>query len=168
MDIRKQHIVLNLIKSGHYVSDEATGGIISLLNKPKLLQPNRLDSGYYQYNLQLGYGKSIPVYGHAFTYLARHLKTYDPAYVIDHIDKNKSNNRADNLRCITEAENNGANFLANYGRLRDYKPRIRLSVDIRNEIREASKEGVSFVKLAKKYGTTRQTISKVCSETYLT
>lgn len=164
MDIRKQHIVLNLIKSGLYTLESSTGDVISLIGRVKVLQPNRLESGYLQYNLAMGFGKYIPVYGQAFSYLFKYLRVYDPSHVIDHIDKNKSNNRPDNLRCITERENNSDNFLKNYGRLREKKPRVRLSPDIRSEVREAAKEGVSFVKLAKRYGTTRQTISKVCSE----
>src|SRR5687768_587112 len=116
MDIKKQHIVLNLIKSGRYSLNHETGEVISHIGKePKVLQPIQHYTGYLQYNLDIGYNERISVYGQGFSYLAKWQTTYNPAFVIDHIDKDRANNRPNNLRCITEEENNKDNFIKNNG-----------------------------------------------------
>lgn len=160
MNVKKQHIVLNLIKSGRYELNPETGEVISNIGKEKkVLKPIKHYSGYLQYHLDIGYQDSITVYGQGFSYLATWLETYNPAYVIDHIDHNKANNVPSNLRCITEKEN-----LQDSGR--PFGPngpdaRHRLPADIKAAIREEHKIGVSMVKLAVKYNTSRQTVSKI-------
>lgn len=163
MNIKKQHIVLNLIRSGRYALNPQTGEIISLIGKaPRVLKPIQLYTGYLQYVLDIGYNETIAVYGQGFSYLATYLETYDPAYVIDHKDQDKTNNRPENLRCITEQENNKDNFKGIHGRKAGFV-RKRLPIDVKQAIIAANKEGVSFVKLAEKYGCTRQTIANICN-----
>lgn len=162
MEIHKQHIVLNLIRSKRYVLDPLTGGIISNIGKePRILKPNIHYSGYLQYCLDIGFNTSIQVYGQGFTYLATWLHTYDPAFVIDHIDRDKANNKPDNLRCITEKENTRHDYY------RGSKPggrKVRIPIDQRHEIRKLALIGVSYCKLAKQFNTTRQTVSAICNE----
>lgn len=161
MDIKKQHIVLNLIRSGRYTSDQA-GNVISHIGKnPRIIKPIEHYSGYLMYNLDIGFGEIVSVYGQGFSYLSKWLTTYNPAFVIDHIDRNKANNHPDNLRCITEKENNTATGNKQGSKIR----RVRLPEDVKEAIKADHLAGISFVKLAVKYGTTRQTISKLCSVT---
>lgn len=163
MDINKQHIVLNLIRSKRYELNHETGEIISNCGiKPRVLQPIKHYTGYLQYRLDIGFNSYIMVYGQGFSYLAKHLTPFNPLYVIDHIDKNKSNNRPDNLRCITEQENTTGNFNSKHGLPAGFR-RKRLPIDQKTEIIELHKQGISFVKLAEKYDVTRQTIASICN-----
>ena len=162
MNIKKQHIVLNLIASGRYSLNDQTGEIISHIGKePRVLQPIAHYNGYKQYNLDVGYNERIMIYGQGFSYLYKWRTTFDPAFVIDHIDGDKSNNKPDNLRCITQKDNNNASG----NRLGSKIKRVRLPIDVKTAIIQAHKDGVSFVKLAAKYGTTRQTIARLCNVT---
>lgn len=162
MDIKKQHIVLNLIRSGRYTLDASTGDVISHIGKePRVLKPIKHYSGYLQYILDIGFNDRINVYGQGFAYLARWMTTYDPKYVIDHKDRDKSNNRPDNLQCITEQQNTAGNFHGQHG-VKPGTTRLRLPDSAKEEIREGHKLGMSFVRLAKAYKTTRQTVAKIC------
>lgn len=160
MNVKKQHIVLNLIKSGRYELNPETGEVISNIGKEKrVMKPIQHYSGYLQYSLDIGYGEQIMVYGQGFSYLATWLETYNPAYVIDHKDRNKANNVPSNLQCITQKENlkdNGRPFGKNRS-----DARHRLPSSIKAEIIEGHKLGISQVKLAAKYNTTRQTVAKI-------
>ena len=163
MNIKKQHIVLNLIRSGRYSLNPQTGDVVSHVGKEvRILKPIRLYTGYLQYVLDIGYNEQITVYGQGFSYLATYLNTYDPAFVIDHKDQDKANNKPDNLRCITEQENNKDNFKGSHGRKKGFR-RVRLPIDVKQAIIELHKQGVSAVKLAAKYGCTRQTIANICN-----
>lgn len=163
MDINKQHIVLNLIRSKRYELNHETGDIISNCGlEPRVLKPIKHYTGYLQYRLDIGFNGYIMVYGQGFSYLAKHLTPFNPMYVIDHIDKNKGNNRPDNLRCITEQENTAGNFNGRHGLAPGFR-RKRLPVDQKTEIIELHKQGISFVKLAERYEVTRQTIAAICS-----
>lgn len=162
MNIEKQHIILSLLASGRYEVDLETGLIYSNIGKEKrLLKPIKHYSGYLQYVLDIGFSQRINAYGQGIVYLARFKTVYNPAFVIDHIDKDKANNRANNLRCITEAENNAGNGKG-YEHPKGYK-RIRLPQDLKQEIRDKAANGVSFVRLAKEYRITRQTVARIVS-----
>lgn len=157
MRVDKQHIVLNLIKSGRYTSNQETGEIISNIgNEPRIIRPIALYNGYLQYRLDLGFNEHIMVYGHQFSYLARWMTTYDPKFVIDHIDNNKTNNHPDNLRCITQRENTEGN-VKNRGK----GSKTRLPADQREQIRQLHSQGVSAVKIAAQFNITRQTVAKI-------
>jgi anaerobic ribonucleoside-triphosphate reductase len=160
MNIKKQHIVLNLIKSGRYELNPETGEVISNIGKEKrVMKPIKHYSGYLQYCLDIGYGEQIMVYGQGFSYLATWLEPYNPTYIIDHKDQNKANNVPSNLRCITQKENlkdNGRPFGKNRS-----DARHRLPASIKAEIIEGHKLGISQVRLAEKYNTTRQTVAKI-------
>lgn len=161
MELAKQHIVLSLIRSGRYELNHETGEIISNIgHEPRVLKPIKHYTGYLQYGLDIGFKQKIMVYGQGFSYLAKWLSTYDPKFVIDHKDGNKSNNLPSNLRCITEKENNNAPGNKRGSKIR----RVRLPRGTKLQIIEEAAAGVSFVKLAERYGTTRQTVSKICSE----
>lgn len=158
MNIIKQHIVLSLIRSGRYKLDPATGSVISSIGKQlRKLVPTKLYTGYLEYKLDIGFNETITVYGQGFSYLATYLTTYNPKFVIDHIDKNKANNKPSNLRCITQSENNHSNFKNRGG-----GKRTRLPIDQKMMLKSDWESGFSFVKLAEKYNITRQTASRLC------
>jgi len=160
MDINKQHIVLNLIRSGRYTSNE-DGRIVSHCGKePRVLAGIKHYSGYLQYNLDIGFNETISVYAQVFVYLSTYMETYNPKFVIDHIDKDKANNRHANLRCITEKDNLQGEWREGK---RPFKIRVRIPIDQRVKIREEHAAGVSAVKLAEKYKTSRQTIASICA-----
>lgn len=159
MDINKQHIVLNLIRSGRYRVDFETGDVYSNVGlSERIMKPLRHYSGYLQYCLDIGFNHRIMVYGQGISFLAMYLETYDPKFVIDHKNGNKSDNRPENLRCITHAEN----LKDNGGHTKGKRiKRVRIPVDQRHAIREGAKLGISHVKLAEQYHTTRQTIARI-------
>lgn len=159
MDIIKQHVVLNLVRSGRYELNHETGEILSNIGKDKRsLSPIEHYTGYLQYALDIGFNARIMVYGQVFSYLAKWLTTYDPKMVIDHKDKVKQNNRPDNLQCVSEQVNNGDNGGSTRGKT---IKRVRLPIDQKEAIRLDFESGISMTKLAIKYGTTRQTVSKI-------
>lgn len=159
MEVIKQHAVLNLIKSGRYSLDPDTGNVLSNIGKEqRVMSGIKHYTGYVQYCLDIGYTHRIMVYGHVFAYLATWLETYDPKLVIDHIDNVKDNNKPDNLRTLTQKQNTEGN-IKNRGKGSKY----RLSADSKARIRGENKEGVSFVKLAEKWGISRQTIARICN-----
>lgn len=160
MEIQKQHIILNLINSGRYEADLETGKIYSNIGLEKREMSGFINvQGYLQYTLDLGFGSQIMVYGQGFIYLAKWRQTFNPKFVIDHLNKIKSDNRADNLRCVTEAVN--LNYEANRKERTATLVRVRLPIDVKEAIRAEAANGVSYVKLAKKYNTTRQTVSSI-------
>lgn len=165
MNIFKQHVILNLIRSNRYVLDHETGNIISNIGiAPRVIKPIVHYSGYLQYVLDIGFNERITVYGQVFSFLAKHLSTYDPVLVIDHGDKNKANNKPDNLRCITEKENLAGPWRnGNKNGARNKKP--RLSMAVKEAIKADFIAGISQVKLAEKYNTTRQTIARIVNVT---
>ena len=162
MDIKKQHIILSLINSGRYECDIETGEIYSNAHGTKRLKkPIEHYSGYLQYHLDIGFCETIQVYGQGFNYLFKWRKTYDPKFVIDHINGIKNDNRPENLRCITHRENTKGNFKGVVG-VKKGSIRFRLPEDAKQAIKDKAAMGISYTKLAAEYGTTRQTVSTIC------
>lgn len=160
MDLVKQHVVLSLIRLGRYELDPETGNIFTNTGTEKrILAPIRYYTGYIQYTLNIGFNQKIMVYGHVFSYLATWLTTYNPAFVIDHIDHDKSNNRPGNLRCITQSEN--VRHAQSSGRRNPAKKQIRLPPDQKELIRNEAIQGISQLKLSEKYGVSRHTIASI-------
>lgn len=159
MQLFKQHVILNLIHSKRYELDPLTGNIISNIGKEKrVLKPIEHYSGYLQYVLDIGFNERINVYGQGFSYLATYKEVFNPKYVIDHKNEIKSDNRPDNLRCITESENLRGHV--RHGSKKGVEKK-RLPIDQKEAIKQDFKLGLSQVKIAKKYNTTRQTVAKI-------
>jgi predicted DNA-binding protein (UPF0251 family) len=159
MQLFKQHVILNLIASKRYELDPLTGAIVSNIGKERrVLKPIEHYSGYLQYVLDIGFNERLTVYGQGFAYLATYKEVFNPKYVIDHINCIKSDNRPQNLRCITEREN----LQGSHSRgLKKGTERKRLPIDQKEAIKQDFLAGISQVKIAEKYKTTRQTVAKI-------
>jgi hypothetical protein len=159
MNIIKQHVVLNLLRSGRYSVNEQGEVVSNIGRETRILKPIKLYTGYLEYRLDVGFNEAIMVYGQGIVYLATYLQTFDPTRVIDHKDGNKANNKPDNLRCITTQENNRHNFHGPNGTRQSI--RKRLAPDEIAAILNGHEMGISNVKLAQRYSVTRQTIAAV-------
>jgi HNH endonuclease len=164
MKVSKQLIVLGLFKIKRYSVNVMTGDIISHCGlQDRILAKHILPSGYVQYGLDMGFKEIIPVYEHQLVYLYHYNTTYNPKYVIDHIDRNKQNNSIDNLRCITQVENmdipdKGKGFA------KGTRKRVRIPLSERHLILKGWQEGKSHVQLGLEFKTTRQTVSRIINE----
>lgn len=163
MKIENQLIVLELIKSRKYFLDWNTGDIISNAKYKgiKKMTGKITVDGYKQYNFTYRTGKIIQIYGQGFAYLSKTMVTYDPTYVIDHIDKDRTNNKPDNLRCITHRENLKNNWM--FPKKRKKSKNTILTGREKMKVFTLNKNGVSLRELARQYDTTRQTIAKICN-----
>lgn len=131
----------------------------------KLQTGNNLN-GYLQYTISLGFSQGVfAVYGHCLVYLWLY-GTYSPELVVDHIDRDRSNNRKENLRCITQRENvQHTPFRKPWTKQNERGPQ-RLPEDMRRDVFADSHNGMSFVKIAKKYNITRQSASRIANEQF--
>ena len=108
MKKEKQVMLNEIIKN--YDIDIELGKVYD--KKGKELPFQILPNGYHQRRLYNGRrnrnGKNVSVQGayylHQVIYFAK-FGFYDEGCVIDHIDRDKSNNRIDNLRCVTHKVN---------------------------------------------------------------
>jgi hypothetical protein len=139
--------------------DLETGDIISNIGvSPRIMSFGKIN-GYRQYHLDLGHEEQISAYGQCIVYLAKYRTTYNPKYVIDHMDKIRDNNKADNLRCITHKENLQGDWR---NKKREFKPKFRLPIDQKLLIRKKRMEGDSYCRLAREFKVTRQTVARIC------
>ncbi len=71
----------------------------------KLIKTIKRKDGYCVVNMRIDIGagekKSIQCYVHRLVWLA----FYGPSYELDHINRDKSDNRIENLRAVTHSEN---------------------------------------------------------------
>jgi hypothetical protein len=107
MDIKKQRVVAMIAEQGRYMYCD---GVVFKLKSTgwKPLSPNNHPTGYRQisvYNGKRGKnGLQARVYVHQFVYILHH-GVYGSGYVIDHIDRNRGNNKIENLRAVTNGVN---------------------------------------------------------------
>jgi hypothetical protein len=107
MKIDKQKAVLDILATGRY---KVIDNDVYAVRKSGLhrLVGTTLPSGYRQHILfngvRYGNGIKVVVYQHILTYIATH-GIYEEGLVIDHIDKDTTNNCIDNLRAIPQRYN---------------------------------------------------------------
>lgn len=153
MDTMKQIAILYFIEKGVLTNDKE-GNLYWHGHK---LAPIVLPNGYLQYGLSIGFQDRLMVYGQIANYLCKYREPYNPALVIDHINKDKKDNKPENLRAITQAENlkgdwrNGSRQFV----------RKRLTPDEKETAKKLFNSGHSLVSIAKTLKTTRQTIAKL-------
>ena len=95
----KQALVLQILSNGKYMVNVEDGGIYSRRNgKFELLAPTILKTGFLQYHLFLGRGKSesIRIYGHCLVWLSVHGR-FSPKDKITHISGCRTDNGINNL-----------------------------------------------------------------------
>lgn len=83
-------------------------------------------------------------------------------YDTDHVDGNKGNNRADNLRYVTKSENVRARMATGCG-VGDRNPKAKLRAEWVNIIRRLHREGLSMAKIGRAFGVSDQAIFGVIS-----
>ena len=155
----KQNKVMTIIETGRYkVADNQVLSFRKGEWKP--LSPTLLPSGYEQYTMFNGkrgeQGIRVVVYHHIFTYMF-HNGRYDEGLMIDHIDKDVSNNRIENLRAVPPKHNvNPAKTYAT-----KFKHDFQLNV-IRHEgikaIRELMELGYTQAQIARVLGYNRLSV----------
>lgn len=154
MRVDKQLIVLGLIQSGRYTVDADNGRVISLIGKePRIMKPNVLPSGYEQLTLDMGFGGRFNAYTHQVVYLYKY-GVYNPDYTIDHIDREKGNNKITNLRCVSYTDN-----IANSDNSRNTgKGKPRKTEQEKDIMVKLYKEGFSIAEIAKQHQCARQNV----------
>ncbi len=108
MKKEKQIIVNDIISTGRY--KEVNGEIYSFRkNNWMKLKPNKLNTGYHQlkiFNGKRGYnGLSAVVYVHQLVYMLN-FGIYQDGFEIDHINRNRLDNKINNLRAVDTKSNN--------------------------------------------------------------
>lgn len=162
MNIEKQSKVMDILTTGRY---KVVGNDVLTFkrNEWRVLTGNTLPSGYRQHTLFNGKrgvnGIKVIVYQHILCYIA-HNGAYPANYVIDHIDKDKTNNRIDNLRAIEQKHNiNPSQMVATKLANKQGIKTIR-SAEIAN-IKQYMSLGYSQSKIAKILGLNRLSVRHV-------
>lgn len=127
------------------------GNVLSNLSN-KILKPQDNGNGYKKIGLSKE-GKVYQRYIHRL--VAQHFVASDVnCNEVDHINRDKSDNRADNLRWVNRGENSKNMCRENR---KGYKLN-QLSKEQIIEIQQLFKSGLSNVEISKKIGVPRQTI----------
>ena len=177
MKKEKQLILKEILESGQYVIDLENGLIYDKKGKP--LTPHYLPSGYQQIKLfngkrnrQKGDDKSIQgiYYAHQVIYFAAN-GFYDTKLTINHKDRDKINNRLDNLELATMKEQH--EHIAKTGsRIQPVEERRLIRFDEVQKIRAMMKEGRSQSSIARELNlnrlSVRATIKKIENDIPLT
>lgn len=165
MELKNQFIAIGMMAQG-MIKVEADTGLI--YGNGHLLTPNEIN-GYLQYTFNMGHSGGIfSAYGHCLVYLTTY-GTYNPKYVIDHIDRDRGNNSLSNLRCCTQADNVSRTYTE--GTRKPYKSHIqqrKLPTDAHKMIYDLNHNGMSFCGIAEKMGCSRQTASRIAKKYFKT
>ena len=159
----KQYIILHLLNSKRYSYDVEKDIVISHIGKQPRERCYTNVNGYKQYVLDIGFNQRIVVYGHLISYLNHWKQPFDPQYVIDHIDRNKANNHWSNLRIVTQKQNI-VNTTRTDRTTTAGLQRVRHTLDTKLAMYKDFLDDMSYVAIAKKYKTTRQTVAKIVKQ----
>ena len=118
----------------------------------RILKPRVHSNGY----LRVALGAGNDFYIHRLVCRAFHGEPIDPSYHADHINKNRADNRAVNLRWLSPEENRKS---------RNFKPRrgeachfAKLNND---KIQQILTSSLCAPRLAEQFGVSRQTVASV-------
>jgi hypothetical protein len=103
----KQRQLLQCLKTGRYRVNADLGIIESRVGGVWIVKKGcKLPTGYIQHILfrGRGKGKGIPFYEHIVVFMSVY-GLYDVGLVVEHINKNRSDNRLSNLQLISPSEN---------------------------------------------------------------
>lgn len=104
----KQLKVIEMFNSGRYSIDPDAGILYSHIGRKKVVRPIVHSTGYRQvcirYVDQAGVRSSVMVYLHVAVWLWCN-GVYDEGMHVDHIDRDRGNNAAGNLRLCTARQN---------------------------------------------------------------
>lgn len=110
----------------------------------------QVDKWGYHYVFLTAYGSTLTRNVHVLV-AAAFIGPRVGALQTDHMDGNKGNNRADNLRYLTASENTKARMATGCG-VGDRNPRSKLRAEWINPIRRLYREGVSMPKIGRAFG----------------
>ena len=161
MKREKQEQVLAIIETGRYTYQDGLicstrGGV----TKP--LSPTVLSTGYKQHIIFNGKrgkdGIRAVVYAHQLVYMM-HNGMYDETYEIDHINRDRSDNRIENLRAVSKGVNRSNRQARTVGEIKVIRhDEIQL-------IKELYKSGMSLAAIARELDlnrlSVRYTIKKI-------
>lgn len=93
---------LEAFKKSRILVNTKSGEVFGIRGK---LIDSKTSHGYIKCGLNIKGFKTIHVFAHQLIWYMEYNEVIERPYVIDHIDRNKSNNRIDNLRKCTHNEN---------------------------------------------------------------
>jgi hypothetical protein len=129
-----------------------------LLPKGVILKPCTKNTGYVSYRLSNNMGKQVDISAHrlvAETYLFHQIKK---GYIVAHLDGCKSNNDVNNLKWVSNSENQ----LHRRAHEKDKEYAVaKLSAEQVQEAKELYKSGSSQAELSRKYLVSHGVISKM-------
>jgi hypothetical protein len=145
---------------------EATGNIISKYRGGRVMKVHVDNKGYNRVSLHIdGIGRQTKLVHRlvAEQFLPNPLNLPQ----VNHIDGNKSNNAVSNLEWCTGQDNVTHSIITGLVKRGSARPNSKLDYDKVKIIKQLRETGLTYTKLAKMYGVSGQTISKVCkNQTY--
>ncbi len=127
----------------------------------KWLKPVIDQDGYHRVSVKIN-GKWYPRGIHAIVCAAFHGPAPTPEHHAAHRNDVKSDNRAENIRWATPAENNGSDRNRNGHTARgEISGNAKLTEEIVKKIRIEHAAGVSISELSRTYGVARSTICRI-------
>lgn len=155
MNLEKQKIVMSILETNIYDVDYDNGLVYANRKRGRIqLKPNTLPSRYQQIVLFKGRNTGINVtcYLHEVIYMSRH-GIFDPEFEIDHEDRDRTNNKGDNL-IAKSCKHNIANSDRSY-----YPTELKLirAPEIAS-IRQLLTQGYSQASIAKQLGLERLSV----------
>lgn len=136
-------------------------GEVFSLKTGKILKPSLSKSGYLQFNLINKNGASS-ILLHRILMIAFKFNPFYKTLQVNHIDGDKLNNDLENLEWVTASKNTQHAFDTGLTPKGASHYNTNISDFQIMEIISLRENGLSYKEIAKKYNTTRQSISNYC------
>lgn len=167
MSLERYNVILEYLRTGRVLVDLATGNVKLPFSRNLKGERKTNKQGYLTVSLEFSDGTYKPVRVHQIVAVAGGL--YPVGMTIDHINGVKTDNRLENLRVVTAAENSRLAWHEQHLSSVENRARNERSgkthlknVDVAH-IKWMLNNGASVVKIAKAYGMAHSRISEIKS-----